>query len=189
EIGGVLVRDSHWLRDTFHILPEYLKDIAKAEEEINFCDYGLQLTRGFRALKLWMSLKVFGLSAFREAVARGFALAEYTEALLRESPQWEVVTTAQMGIVTFRYVRESLTGAALDALNLRLIEAMIADGYAMVSSTMLRGRTVLRFCTINPRSSEDDIRETVRRFEGFAESSLSQEKGVQYGENQSQPEI
>ena len=189
EIGGVLVRDGHWLRETFHILPEYLKDIAKAEEEINFCDYGLQLTRSFRALKLWMSLKVFGLTAFREAVARGFALAEYTEALLRESPQWEVVTPAQMGIVTFRYVREGLTGAALDALNLRLIEAMIVDGYAMVSSTMLRGRTVLRFCTINPRSSEDDIRETVRRFEGFAESSLSQEKGVQYGENQSQPEI
>lgn len=168
EIGCVLVRNRDWLRETFHILPAYLKDIDRGEEEINFCDYGLQLTRNFRALKLWMSLKLFGLAEFRSAVARGFELAEYTETLLRASPHWEVVTPAQMGIVTFRYTRPGQADEQLDALNLGLVDAMIADGYAMLSSTLLRGRTALRFCTINPRTTDEEIRETLRRLEGLA---------------------
>jgi len=90
------------------LLPEYLKEINRAEEEVNFCDYGIQLTRGFRALKLWMSLKVFGRKAFAAAVSRGFELAAFAENLLRELPNWSIVTPAQMGIVTFRYVPQGL---------------------------------------------------------------------------------
>lgn len=168
EIGCVLVRNRDWLRETFHILPEYLKDIERDQEEINFCDYGLQLTRSFRALKLWMSLKLFGLGAFRAAVARGFELAEYAETLLQASNCWEVVTPAQMGIVTLRYTHDSLTNSQVDALNAGLVDAMIADGYAMLSSTVLRGRTVLRLSTINPRTTDEDLRETLRRLEHFA---------------------
>jgi aromatic-L-amino-acid decarboxylase len=168
EIGCVLVRNRDWLRETFHILPEYLKDIERDQEEINFCDYGLQLTRGFRALKLWMSLKLFGLAAFRAAVARGFELAEYAETLLRASDCWEAVTPAQMGIITLRYTRDGLTNSQVDALNAGLVDAMIADGYAMLRSTVLRGRSVLRLSTINPRTTEADLRETLRRLEHFA---------------------
>jgi ABC-type cobalamin/Fe3+-siderophores transport system ATPase subunit len=162
EIGCVLVRKSHWLQETFHIMPEYLKDIVKGEEEINYCDYGLQLTRSFRALKLWMSLKTFGLEAFRNAIERGFALAEFAEVLLRESSCWEIVTPAQMGIVTFRFVPEVRvrTPVEIDAINQRIVDQMIADGFAMVSTTSLRGRIVLRFCTINARTTENDIRGT-----------------------------
>ena len=103
DIGCVLVRNRQHLRETFHILPEYLKDTDRGSEEVNFCDYGIQLARRFRALKLWMSLKTFGLNAFEEAVDRGFTLAELAEEVLRESPHWEVITPAQMGIITFRY--------------------------------------------------------------------------------------
>jgi len=67
EIGCVLVRDERWLRETFHILPEYLIDIEGQAGEVNFCDRGIQLTRGFRALKLWMSFKVFGQAGFEAA--------------------------------------------------------------------------------------------------------------------------
>ena len=76
EIGCVLVRDGRHLTETFAIHPEYLRDVHRDPEEINFCDRGVQLTRGFRALKLWLSLQVFGVRAFREAVTRGFELAE-----------------------------------------------------------------------------------------------------------------
>jgi aromatic-L-amino-acid decarboxylase len=167
EMGCVLVRDSHWLKEAFHIMPEYLKDIVKGEEEINFCDYGIQLTRSFRALKLWMSLKTFGLEAFRKAVAWGFTLAELAEEELRKSACWEVVTPAQMGIITFRFVREGWTTAEIDTINQRIVEEMIANGFAMVSSTSLRNRTVLRLCTINPRTTEVDIRETILKLESF----------------------
>jgi len=169
EIGCVLVRKSHWLQETFHIMPEYLKEIVKREEEINYCDYGIQLTRSFRALKLWMSLKTFGLEAFRNAIERGFALAECTEVLLRESSCWEIVTPAQIGIVTFRFVPEGKvrTPVEIDAINQRIVDQMIADRFAMVSTTSLRGRIVLRLCTINPRTNEEDIRETIQKLESF----------------------
>jgi aromatic-L-amino-acid/L-tryptophan decarboxylase len=150
-------------------MPEYLKDIVKGEEEINFCDYGIQLTRGFRALKLWMSLKTFGFAAFRRAVTWAFTLAELAEEILHESTCWEVVTPAQMGIVTFRFVPggQTRTLVEVDAINQRIVDLMIADGFAMISSTSLRGHIFLRLCTINPRTTEEDIRETIRKLENF----------------------
>jgi glutamate/tyrosine decarboxylase-like PLP-dependent enzyme len=163
EIGCVLVRDSRQLRETFRILPEYLKDVDRSEEEVNFCDYGIQLTRSFRALKLWMSLKIFGLDAFRKAVSRGIELAELAEQTLRRLHRWEIVTPAQIGIVTFRYVSDTHSPSELDSINQQIVNEMIEDGFAMVSSTVLRGRTVLRMCTINPRTTPEDIRQTILR--------------------------
>jgi aromatic-L-amino-acid decarboxylase len=176
EIGCVLVRNGHHLRETFRILPEYLKDVDRAAEEVNFCEYGIQLTRSFRALKLWMSLQVFGLDAFRQAVARGVALAEQAEQILRQSASWEIVTPAQLGIVTFRPASAGRSAAQVDAQSRWLVDAVIADGFAMVSSTELRGRTVLRLCTINPRTTDEEIRETLRRLERFGERRLETEK-------------
>ena len=162
EIGCVLVRDRNHLRDTFQILPEYLKDTQQHSEEFNFTDYGIQLTRNFRVLKLWMSLKVFGLAAFRAAIERGFILAEFTEACLRKMPGWEIVTPAQMGIVCFRYSDTD------DAGHLRLVQTLLEDGFALITSTVLRGRTVLRTCTINPRTADSDIEAALQRLDGFA---------------------
>ena len=162
ETGCILVRDLAHLRDTFRILPEYLKDTHQYSAEFNFTDHGLQLTRSFRALKLWMSIKVFGMASFRAAVERGFAQAESIEERLRKMPGWEIVTPAQMGIVCFRYSR------ADDAAHLRLVQTILQDGFALVTSTVLRQRTVLRTCTINPRTTETDIEETLARVDGFA---------------------
>lgn len=169
ESGCVLVRNEPWLRETFHILPEYMEDTVGREGEVNMCDRGIQLTRGFRALKLWMSLQVFGRSGFEAAVNRGFELAEVAETAVRELPGWEVVTPAQMGVVTFRCVPEGMPAGQVDRLNGELASALIADGFAMVSTTVLRGQTVLRLCTINPRATEEDVRTTIGRLDRLAE--------------------
>ena len=161
EIGCVLVRDAKHLKDTFHILPEYLRDVVQGEEEINFCDYGIQLTRSFRALKLWMALKIFGVEAFTNAVAKGFYLAEYTQNAVESFKEFEIVTPAQMAVVTFRYVVPGLSERQVDDINEKIVNAIIRDGFAMISSTILKGRRVLRMCTINPRTTEEDIRKTV----------------------------
>jgi len=176
EIGCVLIRNARQLRETFRTQPEYLKDVDRSEEEINFCDYGIQLTRGFRALKLWMSLKVFGIEAFRKAISWGIRLAELAEEALRKFPHWEIVTPAQMGIVTFRYVPASQSSVESDAINQRIVNEMMEDGFAMVSSTVLRGHIVLRMCTINPRTTEEDIHETIRRL-GYIANRLSLQFG------------
>ncbi len=169
EIGCVLIREGWRLKDTFRSVPDYVRDADRAEEEVNFFDHGIQMTRGFRALKLWMSLQVFGLEAFREAVERGISLAELVEDVLCELPRWEIVTPAQIGMLTFRYAPEGWLPAEVDALNRKLVEETIEDGFAMVSSTVLEGRTVLRMCTNNPSTTDADIRETIQMLTHLAE--------------------
>ena len=162
EIGCVLVRDLSHLRDTFLILPEYLKDTHQYSAEFNFTDHGLQLTRSFRALKLWMTIKVFGMAAIRAAIQRGFELAEFAESCLRKMPNWEIVTSAQMGVLCFQYSR------ADDAAHLRLVQTLLQDGFTLITSTVLRNKTVLRICSINPRTTEVDIQESLARLDSFA---------------------
>ncbi len=176
EIGCLIVRDRSHLREAFHILPEYLIDVAAAEEEINFSDYGPQLTRYFRALKLWMSLQVFGAEAFAGAIERGFELAETAESVLREMEDWRLVTPAQMGIITFQAQPKGFDEEEQDRHNRALVEAILDDGYAMVVSTRLNNRIVLRMCPINPRTSEQDIRETLHRLDRLSRK-LQQRKG------------
>ena len=102
ECGCVLLRDAALMKATYRIMPEYLADVHRNVAEVNPCDYGIQLTRGFRALKVWMSVQYFGMDAFRAAVERGFELAEVAERKLRSMTGWEVVTPAQLGVVCFR---------------------------------------------------------------------------------------
>jgi glutamate/tyrosine decarboxylase-like PLP-dependent enzyme len=176
EIGAVLLRDREDLRRTFRVLPEYLRDVAGVEGETNFRDYGIQLTRGFRALKLWMSLQVFGEEGFRAAVSRGIELAEFAEGCVRGRDGWEVVAPAQLGVVAFRFAPLSADPEAQDSLNRTLVDELNRGGLAVISSTELRGRTALRMCTINPRTSEEDIRVTVARLSELADG-LSTEGG------------
>ena len=158
ECGCVLLRDAALLKAAFRIMPEYLADVHRDVSEVNPCDYGIQLTRSFRALRLWMSIQYFGLDAFRAAMERGFALAEFAERKLRSMRRWEIVTPAHMGIVTFHHP---------DAEYKKLHDAMLRDGFALATSTVLKGRTVLRFCTINPRTTEDDITQTLNRIDAL----------------------
>jgi glutamate/tyrosine decarboxylase-like PLP-dependent enzyme len=161
ECGCVLLRDGRHLEEAFRIRAEYMRDVDLEQGEINFGDRGLQLSRSFRALKLWMSFKVFGAGAIRRAIDRGLDLAIHAEALLRQSPEWQVLTGAQMGIVTFRYSPPGLDENAAEATNRSLIKKLIADGKAMLSSTTLCGQTALRLCTINPRTTEKDLEQTL----------------------------
>src|SRR5256885_3554450 len=160
ECGCVLVRDAALLKSAFQIKADYLRDVHRIEE-FNPCDYGVQLTRSFRALKVWLSLQTFGVAAFRQAITRGFELAEVAERELRARKSWEILSPAQMATVCFRFGKS-------DELQSQLIDAMMRDGYALLTSTELRGAVSLRLCTINPRTTEEDIIETINRLDKFA---------------------
>jgi glutamate/tyrosine decarboxylase-like PLP-dependent enzyme len=168
EAGCLLVRHPGALTSTFGLHPEYLADVIGRAGEVNFFDRGLQLTRGFRALKLWMTIKAFGLDAIRAAVEHTIALAEHAEAELRRRPGWEVVTPAQLAIVSFRRCRPGAAPADEDRLNATLVGALVADGRGAVSSTTIGGRTVLRLCTINPRTRTEDVELTIAALDELA---------------------
>jgi len=80
------------------------------------------------------------------------------------------VTPAQLAVVTFRLTAPGLDAEAADRLHRRVVDALLADGYAFVTSTELRGRTCLRFCTINPRTTEEDLAGTIARIARFGEA-------------------
>jgi glutamate/tyrosine decarboxylase-like PLP-dependent enzyme len=170
EAGLVLVRDPSLLRATFGVTSAYIRDAARALEEVNFFEYGVQLTRAPRALKVWFALQVFGLRAFRDAVAHGLDLAEHAERQLRAAPHWDVATPASLGIVTFRHqpAGAPVDDAALDDHQRRLTQRLTDDGYALLSTTELHGRTVLRLCTINPRTTAADVDATLARLHALA---------------------
>jgi glutamate/tyrosine decarboxylase-like PLP-dependent enzyme len=161
ECGCILVRDAAFLKSAFQIKPDYLRDVHRNAAEFNPADHGVQLTRSFRALKVWLSLQTFGLAAFRKAITRGFELAELAERELRARKGWEILSPAQMATVCFRFGKNA-------ERQTQLVDAMMNDGYALLTSTELRGAVSLRLCTINPRTSEQDIVETISRLDRFA---------------------
>jgi glutamate/tyrosine decarboxylase-like PLP-dependent enzyme len=160
EVGCVLVRHPGALQRTFTLDGAYLRDTRGGTVE--FRERGPQLTRGSRALKLWLSLRTFGLDAFKRAIDHTLALADHAERTLRERGGWEVVTPASLAVVTFR--REGATDDETDAL----VRAAVADGYAAPSTTVLDGRTVARLCTVNPRTTNGDVERTIERLETLA---------------------
>lgn len=166
----LMVRNLQTLRHAFHVREDeaqYLQDARAGAEEMNLWDYSPELTRPFRALKLWMSLQVFGADAFAAALERTFYLAEYVERLLKSHGGWEIKSPAQMAVVTFRCVPPAYQDASagtsrrIDALNRAIAARMQQQGFALVLTTELRGQTVLRLCTINPRTTEADVSKTV----------------------------
>ena len=162
ECGVVLVRDRRWLPQTFKETSEVLKDMQSDGEELNFMYQGIQLTRQFRALKLWMSFKVFGLDAIGEAISAGFENAELAERLLGEAGCWEIVTPAQMAILTFRYQPANGDAALAERVTHDLVGRLLDDGYAFASGTQLREKTVMRMCCNNPRTTAKDLVGTVQ---------------------------
>jgi aromatic-L-amino-acid/L-tryptophan decarboxylase len=170
EIGCLLVRDHKCLSGTFTEKPVYLRDIEGNESEINFYDHGIELTRHFRALKFYMSIKTFGLKAFREAIDYNIELAERVEAKLRNSDKWEVVSPATLAIINFRYnpVKENLSEKQIDLINQKIAAKMMASGEALLVTTILLGQVVLRMCLINPKTTLEDVISTVVLCEKYA---------------------
>ena len=141
ECGGVLVRDGALLAPTFTVHPDYLDDTGThATGEVNLSDRGLQLSRGFRALKVWMSVQAFGLAAFRTAIARNLDLAAYAEELVRGQAELTLMAPATLGIVCFRREWPGCDEAETERRGIALADALERSGTALVSTTRLAGR-------------------------------------------------
>lgn len=163
ECGSLLVREPDRLRAAFQVLPDYLRDVAAGEDGVNFADYGEQLTRQSRALKVWLGVRYFGLGAIRGEIDRAMDLAVYAEELVRAQPLLEVRSPAQLGVLCFRVHPAGVNeDAALDALNERVNAAMGADGRYLISSTRLRGSFTLRLCILGFRTTPTDVEGLVR---------------------------
>lgn len=158
DIGVCMVTRPGALERCYAMSPEYLKDVQATSGAVNFGNRSLELTRRSRALKLWMSLRSYGAQRFRDAVQGGIELAEFAERYIRQHPEtWDLVSPAQIGVVCFAFKNWKLGEHAA------CTKSVTDSGFACVSSTMLRDKSVLRLCTINPLTTEDDIVQTIDR--------------------------
>jgi glutamate/tyrosine decarboxylase-like PLP-dependent enzyme len=171
-MGCLLVREPARLTHVFQVMPEYLRDTETDRGEVNFCDYGPELTRPFRALKLWMSLKVFGASAFEQAIDIGLDHAEETEAILRREECWEIVSPASLAILCFRYRAPEAEPGEEDHLQDAIARAAAHDGRCFLSTTVLHGRPVLRMCTIHPGTTSSDLADTAECLRRYGQHLL-----------------
>jgi glutamate/tyrosine decarboxylase-like PLP-dependent enzyme len=159
ETGCLMVRDTGVLEDAFRILPEYLQDVDLGREQVNFADRGLQLTRRFRALNVWVAIQVHGMRAIREAIRIGIRLAEKAKEYVEGSQELEITGGTSLGVICFQYrpPGRSMTALELEELNQAIQDRILAEGLAMMSSTRLKGLFSLRLCILNYRSTWEDV--------------------------------
>jgi glutamate/tyrosine decarboxylase-like PLP-dependent enzyme len=171
EAGCVIVRDSAAHRDAFALVPEYLQREADgggmASGSLWFSDYGLQLTRQFRALKVWMSVKEHGLDRFGRMMARNVEQAAYLGRLVEAEEQLELTAPIGLDIVCFRFNPGGLDTGSLNRLNQDLLVALQESGVAAPSYTTLKGAYCLRVAISNHRSRFEDFDVLVKEVLGI----------------------
>jgi glutamate/tyrosine decarboxylase-like PLP-dependent enzyme len=189
ECGCLMVREPRRLSAAFRIRPDYLQDVHGVDDvddpdaDVNFADYGEQLTRYSRALKVWVSVNYFGTATLRAAIDASLDVAEHAERCVRAEPELEVLSPARLGILCFRVHPAGIDDpAALDALNARVNARVNDAGRHFISSTRLRGTFSLRLCPIGFRTTRDDaeavVAEVVQALEEEERGKRKAESGV-----------
>jgi glutamate/tyrosine decarboxylase-like PLP-dependent enzyme len=159
EVGCTLVRDQTAHRATFAVTPAYLApfDRGIAAGGFPFAERGVQLSRGFRALKVWMSLKAHGVHAFARLIEQNVRQAAYLVELIATHPRLELLAPAPLNVVCFRYTAPGLDDAALNAINQEILLRVQESGLAVPSHTVLGGRFAIRVAITNHRSRREDF--------------------------------
>lgn len=167
EVGCILVRDAEAHRQTFALTPDYLAHSDRGLEggPIWFSDYGIQLTRGLRALKVWMTIKHSGVAKIGRLIHQNVAQASYLAQQVTATAGIEILAPVALNIVCFRYVVVGWDARQLDMLNTELVKRLQESGVAALTGTRVKGVYAIRCAITNHRSRRADfdlLIETVR---------------------------
>jgi aromatic-L-amino-acid decarboxylase len=155
DLSVLFLRDESIVRRAFSLVPEYLT--TPETDVVNYMDYGLQLGRRFRALKLWFVLRHLGAEGIREKLRGHIALAQEFAAWLRAEPAWQVLAPHPLSVVCFRYAPPGLDEATIETLNASIMHAVNASGEVFISHTKVDGRYAIRLAIGNLRTQRGDV--------------------------------
>jgi glutamate/tyrosine decarboxylase-like PLP-dependent enzyme len=164
DAGCLLFSDDASARSAFSTdEADYIKTHGYVDEEaFAFWDYGVELSRRFRALKVWLTLQYYGTRRLAEAICQDISLADYLGELVSEADDFELLAPVELSICCFRYVpRSGMKDAELNELNERVMGLVQKGGRAYVSNATVKGRFALRACITNFRTTKADIEKTV----------------------------
>ena len=173
EVACVLVRDARKQRDTFALTPSYLRDEGRGviAGGLVFADSGPELTRSFKALKVWMSFKAQGVDAFAALIEQNVAQARAFAELIVAMPAIEICAPVALNIVCWRYVPAGYSDDQCDSFNKELLLRIQESGLAVPSGSRINGRYVIRTCITNHRTRWADL-------EAFAEGIGPQARAI-----------
>jgi aromatic-L-amino-acid/L-tryptophan decarboxylase len=159
EAGCALVRSSADHFHAFTLTPDYLAHSKRgaAGGSLWFSDYGIELSRGFKALKVWISLKEHGIEKYGRLIQQNVDQARYLAALVEAAPELELLAPVSLQLVCFRYRADGLDDAALNALNEELLLQLQESGIAVPSGTLIRGHYAIRVSITNHRTRREDL--------------------------------
>lgn len=157
EAACILVRQPGALRDTFRVAADYFGTETDSQDggPFDYKDYGPQLSRSFRALKVWMTFRAYGARRLRAAIESNIAVMQYLAERIDESPDFVRLAPAPLSVVCFQHRTSDVSHhhdqAYLDRLNDKLLKALERDGRVFLSGTKIHGKTALRACSVNHR--------------------------------------
>ncbi|WDZ81109.1 pyridoxal-dependent decarboxylase (plasmid) [Ensifer adhaerens] len=158
EVGCALVRDRVKHRDAFAVSPEYLQGMSRGIASGEWLhEFGLQTSRGFAALKVWMALMEHGVAKFGRLIDQNIAQAAFLADLVRSHPPLELLTEPEINIVCFRYAPEGQSEERLKEINVEIMLRLQETGVAALSDTTIRGRHCLRAAICNHRTRLEDL--------------------------------
>jgi len=159
--GALVVRDGGALRRAHGMHADYLPALPQESDLIDFSEVSPELSRPFRGLRVWLPLKMLGLTAFRRALDEKLDLAAWAADELRKTPGIEVVAEPELSLLAFRLRRPGLDGPGLDALNRRFLERINARRRVYLTGTVAHGRFLCRICVLSFRTHLDRMRAAV----------------------------
>jgi glutamate/tyrosine decarboxylase-like PLP-dependent enzyme len=158
DCGCLLYRDAAAARRAFSHTGDYAKSLLDDPVEgFAFFEESIELSRRFRALKLWLSLRYHGLANFREAICNDLAMAQHLGELISKHPELELLAPIPLSAVCFRYRAE----ADADSLNRGILQAVVRRGRVFLSNASIHGRFALRACIVNHRTTAVDVEQVV----------------------------
>ncbi|MFI5115556.1 MAG: pyridoxal phosphate-dependent decarboxylase family protein [Terriglobales bacterium] len=162
DCGCLLYRDAAAARQAFSHTGDYAKSLVNDPVEgFAFFEETIELSRRFRALKLWLSLRYHGLANFRGAIRNDLAHAQLLAGLITKQPELELLAPVPLSAVCFRYRARGDVDSDCDALNQEILQRVVRRGKVFLSNATIHGRFALRACIVNHRTTSDDIEQVV----------------------------
>lgn len=156
EVACVMVKNKKYLKQTFSLVPEYLRGGIEKNDREDLMNYSIQLSKDFKALKVWMTIKTYGTKNLKKAIENDIKMAEYAYELVYKSNDFIPIHKPELSIFCFQYLPKN-NNVSADLINKKIIDLIEEDGRIFLSGTVIKKENVLRINCTNHRRKKSDV--------------------------------